>query len=160
LINRRDFGLKQNIKTLLVLGFMAGFVVLVNSWFRSESGPGEGDDTLTQRDIEQEKLGTLSSDAEQAAEESLEDLLEERRELDETVWAKEVAAQKHEETIVSTGTKCCCPKTISTLCLHQSPFKVLPWTRRKKRSNLTGASKKQPSQAREKPWIKTVGAVS
>ena len=87
-------------RVLLAIGAGAAFAILASVYFRTELAP---------RTIE----------AEVAA------LLEERRQLDETVWAQEVAAQKHEETIVKYWDRMLRPEDDKYAVLAEFPFQTI-----------------------------------
>ena len=84
-------------RALLLIGPMAGFAILASVYFRTGHAPSESGNALSMREYSLERSGDQPAQAPETIETKVAALLEERREVDETVWAQEVAAQKHEE---------------------------------------------------------------
>ena len=109
-------------RVLLAIGFVAGIAILANISFRAERSPSNPENALSLGETDFEQTGLQASQrvkAEVAA------LIEERRELDETVWAQEVAAQKHEETIVKYWDQMLRPEDDKYAVLAEFPFDTI-----------------------------------
>ena len=101
----------QNYRTFLIIVVIVGFALLAKVYFRTEAAPSEP--------------GTQTVQAPQTTEAKVAALLEERRQLDETVWAQEIAAQKHEETIVKYWDRMLRPEDDKYAVLAEFPFQTI-----------------------------------
>ncbi len=104
---------------------MAGIAILASLYFRTEPAPSEGPNASSMREYDLERTENLSTQAPQTIKAAVVDLLEERRQLDETVWAREVAAQKHEETIVKYWDRMLRPEDDKYAVLAEFPFQTI-----------------------------------
>ncbi|MCH7910061.1 MAG: hypothetical protein IIB38_10640, partial [Candidatus Hydrogenedentes bacterium] len=98
--------MKRKTQVYLVAGAMAGIVLVASVYFLTMPMPPI---------VELKEM----LESEVAA------LLEERLELDETVWAQEVAAQKHEETIVKYWDRMLRPEDDKYAVLAEFPFETI-----------------------------------
>ena len=115
----------RKYRVLLLIGAMAGFAILASVYFRSERAPSEGGNASSMREYYLERTGDQPAQTPQTLEAKVEALLEERRQLDETVWAQEVAAQQHEQTIVKYWDQMLRPEDDKYAVLAKFPFQSI-----------------------------------
>ena len=104
---------------------MAGFAILASVYFRTEPAPSEPGNASSMREYSLERTGNQPTQAPQTMEAEVAALLEEQRKLDETVWAQEVAAQKHEQTIVKYWDRMLRPEDDKYAVLAEFPFQTI-----------------------------------
>ena len=103
--------MRRRTQILINFGVIAGLLIVVNLSGRLIFEPS--DPPQAQRN---------STSAKSARNAEVKSLLEERREYDEGIWAQEVAAQKHEETIVKYWDRMLLPQDDKYAVLAEFPF--------------------------------------
>jgi len=114
--------MKRNAQVLMAVSAAVGLILLAVVFLPMESAPSDSGDASSMREYFLEQTG---NQAPQTTEEKVSVLLEERRQLDETVWAQEVAAQKHEETIVKYWDQMLRPEDDKYAVLAEFPFQTI-----------------------------------
>ncbi len=104
----------RKFQVLVAIGAMAVFAILANVYFRSEPAPQAP-----------EPVAQTTEPVPQTIEAEVAALLEERRQLDETVWAQEVAAQEHEQTIVKYWDQMLRPEDDKYAVFAEFPFQTI-----------------------------------
>lgn len=112
-------------QVLLTISLMMGAAILATVYFRSDSAPSESAKALSPGEDDGEATEKQVTRTPQSLSEEVAALLEERRELDETVWAREVAAQKYEETIVKYWDRMLRPEDDKYAVLADFPFRTI-----------------------------------
>lgn len=112
-------------RVLLTIGLITGSAILANTYFRTQSAPSESAKALSPGEDEGGPTEKQVDRAPRSLKEEVAALLEERRELDETVWAREVAAQKYEETIVKYWDQMLRPEDDRYAVLADFPFQTI-----------------------------------
>ena len=102
----------RNPKILLLSGTLVALIIVLSFSMRPEPAPSE--------QTSAKQPDGVSVVAPPSAE--VKALLEERRKMDEDVWAQEVAAQKHEETIVKYWDRMLRPEDDKFAVLAEIPF--------------------------------------
>ena len=77
----------RKCRALLVVGAIAGFAILSSLYFRTEPVPSEGGNASSIPEHSLERTGNQPTETLEMTEAKVAALLEERRRLDETVWA-------------------------------------------------------------------------
>jgi hypothetical protein len=103
--------MRRRTQILINCGVIAGLLIVVNLSVHLVSEPSES------RDAQR-----AESSGDNSVDDEVESLLEERRAMNEGVWAQEVAAQKHEETIVKYWDQMLRPEDDKYAVLAKFPF--------------------------------------
>jgi len=138
-------------KAIVAVGLMATLAIVAGVYLWAAPARLESGGASTMREYYQERAGVQPGESAQSLDAEVAELLEERRVLDETVWAKEVAAQKYEETIVKYWDRMLRPQDDKYAVLAEFPFQTISMAAAGETTELDWGIKRTTFRGQGKP---------